>query len=306
MPHRYEIRVHPSILLSHPYPYNSLDSLKPLYYNQATMTRDNGTPTKKGKRSGKKKTLTGSARLETLTKIAHENVEKYTKVVNTDKAYDGHIDRGIRFLRREVAERRANGVAICEDGMSTDELEKAFDNPPNEYSAMIIEMFITEKCFNKNFGRAVAEGIHAAFCRYWDTMSVIISIAKKNLGANNAKKKKRDGEKFAGAYSYNPVMKEVSGCPARAPGVLAVKKAVLTRSKADSASRKHAEAITIEDMITLMRWSEQMCSNKQLEALLRHVDGIEQKPMTVDELRHIFEHGFMRAFASSAFTLWTR
>lgn len=122
------------------------------------------------KRIVKKKLKNEAARFETLAKMTHVNVDKYNKVVNTSKAYLGNIKHGKEFLAAEIAQRREWSVAVCELGIPTDELEKAFDNPPNQYSSMVIEMFISQKCLKEDCGHQVAEGIHATFCRYWDTM----------------------------------------------------------------------------------------------------------------------------------------
>lgn len=123
----------------------------------------------------------------------------------------------------------------------------------------------------------------------------------KQLTINNGPL--RDGTTYAGEFHIDPATQVVSGCPARAPGVLAVKKAVQTRSKADGATRKHAEAISIEDMKKLMQSLERTLSAEQLE---NFADGRRDGSTTVKSLREIFECAFMKAFASSAFTLWTR
>ncbi|RDB18350.1 hypothetical protein Hypma_000597 [Hypsizygus marmoreus] len=133
------------------------------------MAPTSANPANVSKRAPRKKT-TETVSLEALAKLAKECVDKYNKVANTDKAYTGQITRAKQFVNNQVVQRKAAGVSICEQGIPTDELEKALDNPPNQYSAMAVEMFITQKCFTEGCGKQVAESIHAAFCRYWDTM----------------------------------------------------------------------------------------------------------------------------------------
>lgn len=49
-----------------------------------------------------------------------------------------------------------------------------------------------------------------------------------------------------------------------------------------------------------MQWSQKECPNELLTPkAMKEVHDI-------DILRHRLDHGFMRAFMSSAFTLWTR
>ncbi|KAF5382515.1 hypothetical protein D9615_003084 [Tricholomella constricta] len=248
------------------------------------------------KPSVKKKKKNEAAQLKTLADIAHENVAKYNKVIHTNAAYNGSIRRGKEFLAKLIAQRKEDRIIVCEQGIPTDELEKALDNPPNQYSAMVVEMFIAQKCVVEGCQQQVAESIHAAFCRYWDAM---------------------DGTKYAGDYKLNKVTNEVSGCPARAPCVLAIKKAMQTCGKATNATRKHAEALSIEDERKLMQWSQCLCPHERLEEISSEKNGngstrpVKGKgegalPLTVEEVHFIFEHGFMRAFVTSAFTLWTR
>lgn len=112
-----------------------------------------------------------------------------------------------------------------------------------------------------------------------------------------------EGGKYSGEYSIHDATGEVKGCPARASSVRAVVQSIKTREKVKGASafRNHAEAMSIEELAHLMEWSEQACPSDLLtpESLLQ-IQG------SVEDLKHRLHHGFMRAFLSSGFTLWTR
>ena len=125
--------------------------------------------TRKPQRASKKARVT-AAPLATLQKTRNVQVKELTSVKNTSNAYGGHLDRGVRFLASMVEERRTRGEDICSEGIPTNELEKAFDKPPNRFSAMAVEMFLVQKCFVQGLGKDTADGIHGAFARYWDTM----------------------------------------------------------------------------------------------------------------------------------------
>jgi hypothetical protein len=119
----------------------------------------------------KKKSQSATSSLKTLQKVRNEKVSEFSTVKNTDDAYNGHVARGMGFLKAVVKERRENGEGMtCSLGIPTDELEKAFDRPPNRYSAMALEMFLVQKCFTDNLGTSTADGIHGGFAAYWDTM----------------------------------------------------------------------------------------------------------------------------------------
>lgn len=57
------------------------------------------------------------------------------------------------------------------DSIETNELAKALnDNKPNKYSAVALELFLTQKCLTENNRISTAEGIQGAFVDYWENM----------------------------------------------------------------------------------------------------------------------------------------
>ncbi|KAF5386085.1 hypothetical protein D9615_002449 [Tricholomella constricta] len=238
------------------------------------------TSNKRPRRSVKKKSDGAKKSLDTLTKTGSAKVKEYICVQKTEDNYERYVNQGKEFLSELVEGRKADGIEVCEDGIPTDELEKALDlSAPNKYSATVVAAFITQKCFTEDLSDSYAQGIHAAFCRYWDTMS---------------------GTTYAGPYRIDKTTGKITGCPARAPLVTDLVKAVKTKGKKKGAdaTRHHAEAMPIEDLQKLMRFSEDACPHDQLEATANNdILGCSKE---------IVEHGFLRGFASTAFTLWTR
>jgi hypothetical protein len=105
----------------------------------------------------------------------------------------------------------------------------------------------------------------------------------------------RDGDRYAGPYSYDEATGEVKGCPARSSAVKSIVKAIRVKSTVNGV-RNHALPMTIEDMTHVMRWSE-----------ARHPqESLFQSAHTVEEEAEITMHAFMRAFMTTGFTLWTR
>jgi len=126
-----------------------------------------------GENLQKKKARNELERVDALQKSGDEFVKKYMVVKAIKKAYQGYIRRGKVFLQQLVSKRREMQGHMCEDkevDLPADELEVAFDNPPNKYSATVVEMFITQKCVKESRKGQTAEGIHAAWCEYWDKM----------------------------------------------------------------------------------------------------------------------------------------
>lgn len=164
--------------------------------------------------------------LDTLQAVRDASLLEFGKSKNTNKAYAGHIARGKKFLANVVAERKAKGIEVCDKGIPTTELAKAFDKPPNRYSAVALEFFLVQKVFTEELSRSYAEGIQGAFADY-----------------------RRDEQMYAGAYALDKATSIVTGCPARAPAIHDLMKAVKTRAgtKGAAATRKHAEAMSLED-----------------------------------------------------------
>lgn len=71
------------------------------------------------------------------------------------------------------------------------------------------------------------------------------------------------------------------------------------RDAGDAATRNHAEAITIEEMKQIYDYSMEQCPQSMVERFLHG-------KVTPKEYALVCEHTQMRAFTSSAFTLWTR
>ena len=136
------------------------------------------TPTSNPKTKSRKyakKTSIEPDNLKDLQKIRELEVSKYNKVKNTDSAYSGQRSRGRGFLKNLIAKREQDEInnGPNDDGICTAILEKAFDDgAPNKYSALALEMFLVQKCFNEGCGKDTADSIHGAFAALWDNMYV--------------------------------------------------------------------------------------------------------------------------------------
>lgn len=68
--------------------------------------------------------------------------------------------------------------------------------------------------------------------------------------------------------------------------------------KGAAASRRHAEALTVEDLEQIMDWSNLQCPPEKLQHCKRSPDKEE------NFLK--LKHGLMRGFISIGWTLWSR
>ncbi|KAJ8520009.1 hypothetical protein ONZ45_g3117 [Pleurotus djamor] len=208
-------------------------------------------------------------------------LKKYGQAENTAKAYAGHLQRGRDFCLKYAEECHRAGDKNP-DGQPVDYalMKMAFTGSPNKYSSHILELYLAQCCFVNAQSLSTAEGIHGAFAKYWD-----------KLEGNG---------KYAGAYKLNDITGEVSGCPARSLSVKDVMKAIKNKAnkKGASATRNHAEAMTLDDLTQMMKWSVSQCPDERF--------GSEYTPETTSDLVLMLEHSTFRAFASLAFVIWTR
>jgi hypothetical protein len=131
-------------------------------------------PKRRGRKYAQKDKCVNPDDLQGLQGIREAEVSKYNKVKNTDSAYSGQRSRGRGFLKNLVTKRKKDEVnGPLNDGICTALLAKAFDDgPPNKYSALALEMFIVQKCFNEGCGKDTADSIFSAFAAFWDKMYV--------------------------------------------------------------------------------------------------------------------------------------
>jgi hypothetical protein len=107
----------------------------------------------------------------TLQELNKQSRQAYGKAERTVEAYASYVAKGKEFLVLTVKARREMGEAEEKDGIDTNILEKAFEQPPNQLSAKALELFLVHKCLGSDgCGPSTAERIHAAFCDYWDNM----------------------------------------------------------------------------------------------------------------------------------------
>jgi hypothetical protein len=120
--------------------------------------------------AGTPSSLTELRTIKDASKKAHMYSQK------TDTTYSGHLKRGRTFLAQLVRDDGLGHDNLLEPDTDAELLSKAFDNPPNQYSAVALELFLVQRCLKENLGESTAFGIHAAFIRYWDQMYVVDSM----------------------------------------------------------------------------------------------------------------------------------
>ncbi|TFK45242.1 hypothetical protein OE88DRAFT_1649453 [Heliocybe sulcata] len=237
--------------------------------------------------SGSRQQLTVSGDVVCLLGPISSGTGRHTGMARTrakgiTQAGSDAIKNGKKFLaslvsvRKTATSEQLNKKHGPEDAIDLDELALAFDKPPNQYSGLALEFYLTEKCINQNLKEQTAVQIYSAFKRMWEQM---------------------DAETYRGPYSYDAQQKIVHGNPALSAGVQDLWHSLQNRSRAEHGKRTHhAEAIGIEDMRVIMAWSESQIPPAMLEASITDLEVL---------FTAIF-HALARALLTCGFILWAR
>lgn len=128
----------------------------------------------------------------------------------------------------------------------------------------------------------------------------------------------RDGDKYAGEYrGYDEDRNRVVGCPARSRAIRGMLRVIKNKNGIRGANtiRNHAEAMRVEQLARIMAWSEKVCPLADIEDLVstdlaENMGANESGEVMLATMKRVsmltIKHVLMRAFMSTAFTLWTR
>lgn len=102
-------------------------------------------------------------------------------------------------------------------------------------------------------------------------------------------------DRYRGDFQVDLQTLEVTGNPANAPSIKDLRHSINNRDKSNNNPRGHAEALRYQDLRQLMDWSYSVCP-----------DDLVSNLKSLNDYLHVAEHLLFRAYASTAFTLWTR
>ncbi|RDB24467.1 hypothetical protein Hypma_008539 [Hypsizygus marmoreus] len=213
--------------------------------------------------------------LAALNRVQAAAREEFGQPKTTRSSYTGYLKRGKKFLAQLVADRCARNT---DDGVDTDLLEKAFDNPPNKYSVLALDAYLAQKCFNENCGKDTAGGIQGAFTDLWDHMD--------------------EHGYYSGDYEYDERTETVKGCPARALSFKSMVRIVNKRARVTgaAATRNYAEAMDLPALTMAMAWSQAQYPSEKLK----------HPPKDATEKALALRQAEGRAMFSTGFNTWAR
>ncbi|KAF8519784.1 hypothetical protein BU17DRAFT_47457 [Hysterangium stoloniferum] len=243
------------------------------------------------KKPNQVKTSTERISLKALISTAKASKDEHGFSKSTIGSYERALRQARKWLQEQVeAETSFERPPGCPDivepseSWTLEELRFAFDKKPNGASPAALALFIATRCFTKGSNgkelkKGIAEQTHSAWKKFWD-----------DSDPNGL---------YRGAWLWDPEKKIARENPASAPEVREIVKAVIARDAA-LGERQHSAAMSKEYMDRIMAWSDQECPKKMLASLTPCLSDFAKIRLKVTK------HLFMRAFASSGWTLWTR
>jgi len=109
-----------------------------------------------------------------------------------------------------------------------------------------------------------------------------------------------DGDTYRGKWFYHEGHKRWEGNPAESAEVQDIKTAVMHKTGAEGGDRTHSLAMSKEYMDQILAWSESECPKEY------YSDPEALKNMSIDDRKKLTTHLQYRAFASTAWTIWSR
>ena len=130
--------------------------------------------TKVGRKKGAKKATLGAA-LGELQLAADDATDTYLLAATTRVSYSAAVDRARAWLSSSVELSRKNpGIVILDEHgqpiTDLNELEEAFDKPPNRHSAQALRLLLVDKCVQNDLSRSTCITYYSALKKYWEHM----------------------------------------------------------------------------------------------------------------------------------------
>ncbi|KAF8578165.1 hypothetical protein K439DRAFT_1621520 [Ramaria rubella] len=224
--------------------------------------------------------------LAELTADKEASSKKFGKAQATTDKYEQCLKQGHKWLQSLLdneakMERSHRCPAASIQDWDKDDIEHAFDRIPTQASPWVLALFIVAKCFGETeCGPSTAWEIYSAFKRMWHQAD--------------------PNGKYQGRWLWDEERQGGHGNPAESTEVDEVITSVKNRQGAEG-THSHSCAMTKEYMDLIMGWSNQQCPPETLRLLsnLQSSDYHQSLPVAT-------KHYFMRAFAASGWTIWTR
>ena len=104
----------------------------------------------------------------------------------TRRNYAGYVKRGRDWLAGHFSGEDSSSVPkgvdkqelspLLDDVYQDPDFKNAFNERPNRYTHQALALFISYKCFHQNLKAGTGTGIHAAFKKYWEQLSVNLRL----------------------------------------------------------------------------------------------------------------------------------
>lgn len=125
--------------------------------------------------------------------------------------------------------------------------------------------------------------------REWSSSCIYIELLTVSL-------RKGLGDRYRGRWHFNKDSDQWEGNPALSAEVDDTMIAIKHKSGAEGGDRNHSVPMSKEHMEKMFAWSESMCSKESLRTPAK----------TMEEQGNRTKHLEFRAFAATAWTIWTR
>jgi hypothetical protein len=251
------------------------------------------TKTKRLRNTRKPTTARGdqdTIKLDSLARAEKQAIETFKHAKNTRDSYKSAIACARSWLRVTCQESPDDQTI-----QDNPDFVAAFDGSPKACSGKALAMYITFKCFEKQFSKSTGTTVHAALKKYWSELCVITNFPLTCLISSLC----RDGDLYRGEFRFCERRGQWVGNPADTAEVKDLLKALQNKAAANGGERAHSVAITYELLEKMMNWSNDVCPyDPNTAAAFSSLSPAERHIQT--------QHICFRAFTSLTWTLWAR
>ncbi|KAI6000117.1 hypothetical protein F5J12DRAFT_702197, partial [Pisolithus orientalis] len=210
--------------------------------------------------------------------------QMHLKAERTRTAYAAHVCRGQEWLSSFAASRMesqpedaspALTPMVPDNPYSNPEFRTTFESTPNSCSDKALALYMTWKGFHENLGKSTVESIRAAFKDVWANV---------------------DGNTFRGKWGFNEARQRWEGNLAESADVQDILTSIKHKASVEAGNRKHSLPIMWDHLDWMLQWAHTVCPD--LDFALKLL-GLKVQTLVTHHLEQL-------AFASTAWTLWTR
>ncbi len=225
--------------------------------------------------------------------------KKHFKAPKTTQVYLYTLNTARKWLHQVILEAKnsASSSTMTIEGATPNIFlhplaPSAFD-VPTEVTAQILAQYVSHRVITEKRSKSTGDTTHAAFKAYFNDLYVIKNLVGWSIHGFSS-------SDFRGPWKPNPDPRLCEGNPCDSSHVKDIMTTISNYTRSTNPTRNHSRAIQISDIEKIFSLTASACPPPLIQK------AISNQVLGREELKAVITHLMWSAFASLAFTLWTR